>query len=122
MSFHLASDFSGVRSAVNALRDALDQESQFEQAAPNENADKERHDSRHESDQSFCWGILKAIDHVRDHADATTENTYDVKNLHEAAQELLLEREVNETRKEVLFVGHVASWLNFDEEPGFPFR
>jgi len=108
-----------VRSAINAFRNALNEESQLEQAAPNENAHKERYDSCHQGDESFGWGILKAIDHVGDDADATTENTYDVKNLHEAAQELLLEREVNETRKEVLFVGHLASWQDFDDEPGF---
>jgi len=54
-----------------------------------------------------------------DDPNGDAKNTNDVKNLYETAQELLLEREVNETRKEVLFVGHVASWLNFDEEPGF---
>jgi hypothetical protein len=119
MSFHLAVSSSGVRSAVNAFRDALNEEGQLEQATPNKNAYKERHDSRHKSNESIGGGILEAQDHVRDDADAATENTNNVKNLHEAAHELVLEGEVNETRKEVLFVGHVASWLNFDDEPGF---
>ena len=119
MSFHLAVDSSGVGGAVNAVRNALNEECQYEQAAPNETTHKEPHDSRHESNESFGGRILKAIDHVRDDADAATENANDVKNLHEAAHQLLLKREVNETRKEVLFVGHVASWLDFDDEPGF---
>src|SRR5437016_3384974 len=36
----------------------------------------------------------------------------------DAEHDLLLEREVNETRKEVLFLGHVASWQDLDDEPG----
>jgi hypothetical protein len=119
MSFRFSDGFSGVRSAVNAFGDALNEEGQLQQATPNENADKERDDSRDKSDESFGGGILKAQDHVGDDADAAAENSNDVKNLHEAAHELLLKREVNESRKEVLFVGHEASWLNFDEERAF---
>jgi hypothetical protein len=119
MSSHFAGGSSGVRSAVNALRNALNEEGQLKQSAPNENAHKKRHNSYHESNESLSGGILKAHDHVRDDANAAAENPNDVKNLHEAAHELVLEREVNETRKEVLVVGHVASWLDFDDEPGF---
>jgi hypothetical protein len=119
MSFCLAAGSSGMRSALNTLCNALYEERQLEQATPNENAHKERHDSRYKSNESFGGRSLKAKDDVRDDADAAAENTNDVKNLHEAAHELLLKREVNETRKEVLILGHVASWLNFDDEPGF---
>jgi hypothetical protein len=119
MSFCLAADASGVRSAVNAFRNALNEEGQLEQPTPNENANKKRHDSCHKSNESLSWGVLKAHDHVGDDADAAGENPNDVKNLHEAAHELMLEREVNETRKEVLFVGHVASWLDFDDGRAF---
>jgi hypothetical protein len=106
-------------SAINTFRNSLYEERQLEQASPNENAHKERHDSRYKGDESFGGRSLKAKDHVRDDADTAAENANNVKNLHEAAHELVLKREVNETRKEVLILGHVASWLDFDDEPGF---
>src|SRR5437762_13183105 len=108
-----------MRRAINPYGDALNDERQPEQPAPNENAHEETHDSRHKSDESFGRRLLEAHDNVVDDVDAAAKNANDVENLHDAANELLLEREVNQTRKEVLIVGHVASWQDFNDEQGF---
>jgi len=108
-----------MRSAINTFRNALNEESQLEQAAPSENTHEKRDNAYAKVDKSIRRGLLGSLDHIDDDADAAAKNANDVENFYEAAYELLLEREVNETRKEVLFVRHVASWLDFDEEPGF---
>ncbi|HEX8764417.1 MAG TPA: hypothetical protein VF740_04615 [Candidatus Acidoferrum sp.] len=118
MSFHLA-DISGVRSAVNAVRNAVNQEGQLEQAAPNQNAYKEGDESHAQIDKSIGGRFLETNDRMGDDPDASAQNPNDIENLDDAAHELVLKREVNETRKEVLIVGHEASWLDFNEEPGF---
>jgi len=112
MSFRLAGGVSGVRSAIDALGNAYDDECQLEEHSHYENAHKETNNSTQKTEEPLRWGFLEAQDNVIDDINAPAENTDDVKNLHEAAHELLLKREVNETRKEVLFVRHVASWLN----------
>jgi hypothetical protein len=104
--------------AVNTFSDALNEEGQLQQAPPNEDAHEERHDSRDQRDDSVGGRILEAQDHVRYDADAAGKNANNVKNPYDAAHELPLEREVNETRNEVLFLRHVASWQDLDEEPG----
>src|SRR5207248_5560306 len=60
VSFRLAGDSSGVRSAFNAIRNALNEERQLEQAAPNENTNKERHNPYAEVDQSLRGRLLGA--------------------------------------------------------------
>jgi len=114
-----ADDSSGVRGAVNAVRNALNENRQLKQAPPDKNAYKETDESHTQIDESIGGRFLEANNRMGDNPDAGAENSNEVKNLYETAHELLLEREVNETRKEVLFVGHVASWLDFDDEPGF---
>jgi hypothetical protein len=46
---------------------------------------------------------------LRHNRDSTEEDAENVQQLYDAASELLLEREVEKARKEVLFIGHVAS-------------
>src|SRR5215469_5182159 len=103
--------------AINAVSDAQNKEGQFQQAPPDKHAHKERHDSRDKRDESIGGRVLEAQDHVRDDRNAAGKNPNNIKNLYQAAHHLLLEREVDETRKEVLFLGHVASWQDLDEEP-----
>jgi hypothetical protein len=105
---------SGVRGTIDAIGNSQNDECHLQQNSPNENAHKETHNSCDKDDQPLGGGLLEAQDNVSDDADAAGENPNDIEKLHEAARELLLKGEVEKGRKEVLIVGHVASWQSLD--------
>src|SRR5690242_20236762 len=108
---------SRARGAIDAFGNAYDHQGQFEQNPQNQNAHKVAHDSCDKIDQSLCRGDLEAQNHTSHYSNSTGENPNDIENLDNAAYQLLLKREVEEPRKEVLIVGHVACWRDFDDGP-----
>src|SRR5215472_7402451 len=108
-----------VRGAIDTVRNAHDDQRQFQESARYESADKETNNSPAKTDEPLRGGFLEAQDNVVDDINAAAENPKDIENLYDAASELLLKREINQTRKEVLIVGHVASWQDFVDEQGF---
>src|SRR6266704_1173895 len=100
---------SRMRCAINALRDAQDHERELEQDSRDENPHEERHDSHDQVDYSVRRRTLITEHHTSHDRDSTKDDAENVQQLYNAASELVLEREVEKARKEVLFIGHVAS-------------
>src|SRR5260370_27413714 len=98
-----------MRCAIDALRDAQDHECELEQDSRDENPHEERHDSHDQVDYSVCGRLLITEHDLSHNRDSTEDDAENVQQLYNAASELVLEREVEKARKEVLFIGHVAS-------------
>src|SRR5437899_913195 len=95
--------------ALDAFCDAQDYQRQFKQNSRNENTDEERNDSHDQVDQPLRGRLLiTKYDASYDH-DSAKDDPENIQKLNNAASELVLEREVEESRKEILFFGHAAS-------------
>src|ERR1700741_3883195 len=101
-----------MRSSINAFGDPQDHERQLQQDSSDESADEEREDSNDQVAQPFR-GRLLITEHDASHDHDSAEKDGDnVQQLCNAARELVLEREVEEPREEILFIGHAASWAH----------
>ena len=95
--------------AIDAFRNAQDHEGEFDQDSPDEYPHEESHDSHDQVDDSVRRRLLITEHNLSHNRDSSEEDAENVQQLYDAASELLLEREVEKARKEVLFIGHVAS-------------
>jgi hypothetical protein len=100
---------SGVRGALDTFCDPQDHKSQLEQDSCDENPDEERNDSHNEVDQPLRGGLLITKHDASYDRDSAEDDAENVQKLYDAASELVLEREVEESRKEIFFFGHAAS-------------
>jgi len=98
-----------MRCAIDAFRNAQDHERELEQQSPDENPDEERQNSHDQVNYSVGRRLLITEYDLSHNRDSTEDDAENVQQLYDAASELLLEREVEKARKEVLFIGHVAS-------------
>src|SRR5229473_6501646 len=106
---------SRVRSAVDSICNFQDHEGQLQQKPHDEDTDKQSHDSHHQIDESLRGGMLHA-DHDAGHdRDSAAKDRNDIEQLHDPTGEQGIEREIKKSRKEILFILHVASWQKFRE-------
>src|SRR5580704_19646809 len=100
---------SRMRGAIDAFGDAQDNECQLQQNSSDEDPHEERHDADDEVDQPLRRRLL-ITEHDAGHDGYSAEHDGDnVKQLHDPAGELMMERKIEKTCKEILFIKHVAS-------------
>jgi hypothetical protein len=106
---------SGVRGAVNAVGYFQDHESQLQQNSYHENTDEEGDDTYDQIDEPFRGGALHADDDINDDGDSATEDGKKIEQLDDATREQRVEREIKKAGKEILFLGHEASWQKIQD-------
>ena len=98
-----------MRGAVDAFGDAQDNECQLQEDPGDEDPDEERHDAHNEVDQPLR-GRLLITEHDAGHDGYAAEDDGDnVEQFHDPAGELMIKREIEKAREEILFIRHVAS-------------
>jgi hypothetical protein len=99
-----------VRGAVNAVGYFQDHESQFEQNSYHENTNEERDETYDQIDKPFRGGMLHADNDVNDDGDSAADDRKEIEQLDDSTREQGIEREIKKASKEILFLGHEASW------------
>jgi hypothetical protein len=100
---------TGVRGAFDAIRDAKDDEAQFEQEPNHERADEKSDDSHDQVGQSLRRGLLIAEHDAGHDGDSSEEDGDDVKQFHKTAKERLTKGEIKKSGEKILIIGHAAS-------------
>jgi hypothetical protein len=101
-----------MRGALDTLHDPQDKQGKLKQQSYNENAHEESQDSRDEIDQSLRGRLLIAEHDASHDRDSAEDDGGHVQQLYKAAKERMIEREIEKPRKEILFLGHAASWAH----------
>jgi hypothetical protein len=101
-----------VRSAVDAVSNAQDDQRQFKEQSCHEDADEESDNSADEINQSLGGRLLHAEDDTGDDGDTAREDGDNVQQFYETAKQRMMEREIEESSKKILFIGHAASWAH----------
>jgi len=112
LRFRVAALVSGTRRVVYAIRNPQDQQRKLEQRSYNQNAHGERHDSNDQVDQPFRGRVLITEHDVSHDRDSTEDDGEYIQQLYKTAKERMIESEIKESRKEILFFGHAASWAH----------
>lgn len=99
-----------MRGAIDTIGDALDDQTKLQKEAHNESTHEQGNDSCDEIDQSLCRRLLHAEDDAGDYHDSAGENGDDVQQFYEAAKQRMIKREIEKSRKEILFIGHASPW------------
>src|SRR6266851_7314948 len=100
---------SGMRGALDTFCNPQDHQCQLQQDSRDKNSDKQRHDPYDQVDQPVRGRLLITEHDTSHNQDPAEDDAENVQELYDAASELVLKREVEESRKEILFFGHAAS-------------